>query len=312
MEGNALNEALMSGQLAARTRPDRRELTRLRAEYTNALVRGDEKVANAAIDRAVALGWDVRTIYVDLLAGAVIRIGEMWHQGEISIAHEHHATQFTMQVMTRLRAEFKPDRLSGHRAVVTSVEGEQHTLGALMVSDFMWQAGWEVDFLGADTPAADLAELVAERQHDLVVLSATTEDHLPSLRTAIEALRTLDPTPAIIVGGRAAADKAESTPDRWGADAIARDPLEAAIVARSLVEDPDDADSIDNLLERIGGRIRAARSSVGMNQAELAAGAALDRTYISAVERGRQNVTMGALLRIAAALQMSVEDLVSK
>jgi transcriptional regulator with XRE-family HTH domain len=37
--------------------------------------------------------------------------------------------------------------------------------------------------------------------------------------------------------------------------------------------------------------------------------AELDRTYVSAVERGRQNLTLGAIMKLAGALETSLDDL---
>ncbi len=296
----------------AKTRADPKDLSRLRDEYTAALLAGNERAASAAIDRALALNWDLKTIYVDLMRNPIVLVGEMWDRGEISVAYEHKITQYTIQEMARVRREFRPDQPLGFRAVVTSVQGDQHIIGALMVADLLRQAGWEVDFLGVDTPAVDLTEFVRERKQDLVVLSVTSSESLGSLRTTVENLKTLDPPPTVIIGGRAVSSASDSTPDLWGADAIAGDALEAIVIARSLAVEVEGADSIADLLSRIGGRIRALRLDADMNQAELASGAGLDRTYIGAVERGRQNVTMAALLRLADALGVSIENLISK
>ena len=46
-----------------------------------------------------------------------------------------------------------------------------------------------------------------------------------------------------------------------------------------------------------------------MTQGELAEASGLDRTYISLVEHGRQNLTIGAVLKIAHALDVSIGDL---
>ena len=296
----------------ATTRADPKDLNRLRDEYTEALLAGNERAASAAIDRALALNWDLKTIYVDLMRNPILLVGEMWDRGEISVAYEHQITQYTIQEMARVRREFRPDQHLGFRAVVTSVEGDQHVVGALMVADLLRQAGWEVDFLGADTPAVDLTEFVRERKQDLVVLSATSRESLGSLRTTVENLKTLDPPPTVMIGGRAVSFESDSAPDLWGADAIAMDALEAVVIARTLAVGVEGSDSIADLLSRIGGRIRASRLDAGMNQAELASGAGLDRTYIGAGERGRQNVTMAALLRLADALGVSIDDLISK
>jgi transcriptional regulator with XRE-family HTH domain len=54
--------------------------------------------------------------------------------------------------------------------------------------------------------------------------------------------------------------------------------------------------------------LRAAR---GWTQQDLAQAAGLDRTYISGVEHGKQNPTIGALLRLATALGAPLDRLVA-
>ena len=43
-----------------------------------------------------------------------------------------------------------------------------------------------------------------------------------------------------------------------------------------------------------------------MTQQDLANASELDRTYISALEQGKQNVTFGAVLRISKALNLEL------
>lgn len=67
--------------------------------------------------------------------------------------------------------------------------------------------------------------------------------------------------------------------------------------------------TLENFLESLGARIRATRGRKSMTQQQLAQKAKLDRSYIVAVERGRQNVTVGAVMRIAEALDVSTDQL---
>lgn len=53
------------------------------------------------------------------------------------------------------------------------------------------------------------------------------------------------------------------------------------------------------------------RRTKGMNQGELAVLAGVDRAYISLVENGKQNLTMGALFKLAEALGTSVNTLMA-
>ena len=48
-----------------------------------------------------------------------------------------------------------------------------------------------------------------------------------------------------------------------------------------------------------------------MTQQELANASGLDRTYISLVEHGKQNLSIGAVLKIANALDAPLSDLLA-
>ncbi|MCS3399944.1 helix-turn-helix domain-containing protein [Burkholderia thailandensis] len=60
-----------------------------------------------------------------------------------------------------------------------------------------------------------------------------------------------------------------------------------------------------------GETLRSVRLGVGMSQEELAHRAALDRTYVSSCERGRRNVSLETIVRLADALDVPPSALLS-
>jgi transcriptional regulator with XRE-family HTH domain len=60
---------------------------------------------------------------------------------------------------------------------------------------------------------------------------------------------------------------------------------------------------------QLGERIRELRRRRGLSQEALAYAAGLDRTYISSCERGKRNVSLLTLYRIAAALDVEPSTL---
>lgn len=64
-----------------------------------------------------------------------------------------------------------------------------------------------------------------------------------------------------------------------------------------------------DLLFKIGQAIKAERLSKGYSQEKLALEASLDRTYISAIERGKKNLTVTSLNKIACVLKVQMSDL---
>lgn len=65
----------------------------------------------------------------------------------------------------------------------------------------------------------------------------------------------------------------------------------------------------DPSLIALGMAIRASRKARGVSQEELAHRSAIDRSYMSSIERGMQNPGIVSVLRIASALGMRAEEL---
>jgi transcriptional regulator with XRE-family HTH domain len=62
----------------------------------------------------------------------------------------------------------------------------------------------------------------------------------------------------------------------------------------------------------VGLRIRQLREQNGLSQEELGHRAGVDRTYVSSCERGRRNLSLLTLYRIAAALEVEPAALLSR
>lgn len=74
----------------------------------------------------------------------------------------------------------------------------------------------------------------------------------------------------------------------------------------------DDVEYVDfnhNLERKFGLRIRHLRTSVDLSQEELAFRSGLHRNYISDVERGRRNISLRALDKLARGLGIELRDL---
>ena len=60
----------------------------------------------------------------------------------------------------------------------------------------------------------------------------------------------------------------------------------------------------------LGENIRTHRRNLGWSQEKLAEKADLHHNYIGDIERGEENVSVDALVRIAAAMKVNLSDLV--
>ena len=272
---------------------------------------GEAGLARSLIEQAVGRGVSHVEMSLEVLAPSQVRIGELWHEGRINTAQEHLATTITIEIMDALRQDITPKTGLGVRAVVTPVEGDQHSLGARMIADLLTLDGWEVDFLGTGTPGADLGEFVRHRNVDLVAVSATMPEFLPNVKAATDVIRRVDsPRPKIMLGGGALENTSHDL-DALGCDAVVGSALEAVSEARRLVGLTEENLTLGEHLALMGRRINAERTSRRMTQQQLADASELDRTYISLVEHGKQNLSIGAVLKIANALEVPMGDLLA-
>lgn len=63
------------------------------------------------------------------------------------------------------------------------------------------------------------------------------------------------------------------------------------------------------LLSNFGNCVRNARLALGLSQEKLALDCGLDRTYISSVERGKRNVSLINIHKLAESLGISPTEL---
>lgn len=80
---------------------------------------------------------------------------------------------------------------------------------------------------------------------------------------------------------------------------------------QQLLESPANLIELDQFLTSLGERISQLRRGAGLTQIQLSQLSGLDRAYLSSIENGRQNVTIGAIYKISAALQINLQELLA-
>jgi MerR family transcriptional regulator, light-induced transcriptional regulator len=145
------------------------------------------------------------TLLLEVVVPLMWRIGDLWHQGALRPIHEHLASATVRSFVGGLRAA-PASRRDAPRLVVTTPTGQLHELGALLVATCAAEEGWEVTYLGADLPAAEIAAAAERTGARAVVLSITYPPDDPTLAREIESLGRLLPAGCrLLVGGTAAA-----------------------------------------------------------------------------------------------------------
>ncbi len=282
------------------------DLVGLKERYLSAIIKGDLFVATKLVLAAFEQGVEPIKIYLSVVCAAQSMLGELWSKRALSITEEHVATQISFSVISVLRERVTPKAARGMRCLVIVPSGDPHLFPGKVVADLFHFDGWEVTFPGSDIPDADLLSYITRLNIDLVAISATLPPN-ETFSAFLSKIKSLPDSPKIIVGGAAAGALVRS-PD---IDAFVSSIPEALSVAANLVGNRTRESSLDDFLQRLGENIHHIRKERVLNQHQLAALCGIDRAYLSGVENGKQNVTLGVVHKIASALGVPVSDLLN-
>jgi len=147
----------------------------------------------------------LRVFIHQVMAPAVHAVGEAWARRELSVHEEHLYSELLANLVRQSLAEqYRQEPGGGPRVMLTTVPGERHGLGLLMVEALLCLGGAEVIPFGTEMPFQDIREAASAHRVDVIGLSFSawfkTEDALVML----SGLRQLtDPGMRIWVGGAA-------------------------------------------------------------------------------------------------------------
>jgi DNA-binding transcriptional MerR regulator len=141
---------------------------------------------------------DLVTVVDEWLLPAVVRLGEAWQRGEVSVAGEHFVTASVHRRLGSMFQSLPPVAGDAPRVAVGLARGSHHELGVLAFALVLRAHGVAVTYLGADLPLEAWLAAVGLLSPSAVVLSAPTVEDLPAVREAAEALAPLAP---VLLGG---------------------------------------------------------------------------------------------------------------
>jgi MerR family transcriptional regulator, light-induced transcriptional regulator len=172
----------------------------LAGELLTALLSFDETAASTIVGEAFAL-YRVEDVCMEIFSPVLVEIGERWHRKEATVAQEHFSSHFIQRRLTSLLQAYAPTVGRG-RIVTACAPDELHELGILMLSVFLVRRAWQVVYLGANVPIADLVQTAARLQPALVCISATNARTAQTLIGAVGAVNQLPPPrPLVAFGG---------------------------------------------------------------------------------------------------------------
>src|SRR5687768_6120134 len=183
-----------TGAVAAREeRPPARASVDVIDQALAATARLDAGELEHVLRRAVAQR-GVTAFIEDVASPLLRRLGDDWHAGRSTIAHEHLASSTVHDIVTEAMRSL--GRRSGAPTVlVATPTGERHAIGAALVGAAAAAEGWRVLHLGADLPAKEIAAAAIAAHVRVVAVSITYVRDGSETVDELRALRALLPPP---------------------------------------------------------------------------------------------------------------------
>ena len=190
------------------------------------------------VDTCLEAGHSVETLYVMLLAPAARRLGEYWENDSedfVAVTMGLWRIQEILRELT-LRSPAKSQVHYGRRtALFSTMPGEQHSLGTLMVAECFQRAGWDADVLIEPTQS-ELNHKLAEHAYDLIGLTITRDCPCATLTSLVASIKSISKNAKIriMMGGRVIQEQPELIA-QCGADGTAQNAVCAVDLADRLV-----------------------------------------------------------------------------
>jgi methanogenic corrinoid protein MtbC1 len=160
------------------------------------------------------------TAFIEEVASPILRrVGDDWHAGRLTIAHEHLASSTIHDIVAEAMRSMAR-RGGAATVVVATPAGERHAIGAALIGAAAATEGWRVLYLGPDLPANDIATAAVASNARAVALSSVYVSDRERTLSELRALRALLPPAVVLVvggsGSAAIADDLAGTKIRVG------------------------------------------------------------------------------------------------
>ena len=184
-------------------------------------------------------GVALEAIYVELLAPAARRMGELWEADirdfadvTVGLCRLHEVLRHNTLNLEEQQAGLSVESPS---ILLATACGDQHVFGILMVAEFFRKAQWQVTCEpGSDTP--DLVRAVARESFDMVGLSLSRSVSIPDAAEAIQEIReaSINNNIKVIIGGEPVG-RDDTIVAKTGADGATYDAANAPDTAMRLL-----------------------------------------------------------------------------
>jgi len=170
------------------------------ARLLDAIEHFDESAVHAVLDETLT-AFGLEAVLRELILPALTQVGLGWKTNALGISHEHFASHLIRGRLLALARLW--GRGTGPLALLACPPGEQHDISLLAFGLLLRSHGWQILFLGANTPLTTLADTANTARPATTILTSFDREPLEAEATA---LRRLARTVPLVLSGPGATD----------------------------------------------------------------------------------------------------------
>ena len=148
----------------------------------------------------------------ELVAPANQAVGDAWFAGRIGIVDEHHYAEQVRRVLTRA-LDGLPQGTGSPRVLLTTLPGEEHGIGLLMVACMLCLEGAEALSLGVQTPLEEIVRGAVQGKVSVVGISCSEYMGRRTILAQLSRLRKMLPEGIAIWAGGSGVSTIRFLPD---------------------------------------------------------------------------------------------------
>jgi len=154
------------------------------------MLRAERQAAVELVESLMREGTRPEFVVQELLDPALIKQGQMWGAGQLSLAQAYVSARIAEDILLRCVAVRQGDEPVKTRGVIVigNIEDDFHSLGRKIVAIFLKSNGWIVHDLGNDILAEDFVAEAIARNASIIAASAmmyTTALNIKKIRVIL-------------------------------------------------------------------------------------------------------------------------------
>jgi len=202
-----------------------------------AVLEGEEDDAVALAKQALAEKMDLKTVMDEGFLKGIQEAGQLFADGDYFLPDLVCSADAMKSALAVLDVELKKPAsgfVSKGKVVMTTVQGDVHDIGKIIVAAMLTANGYDVHDLGVDVPNEEVLKAIDEIKPDVVGLSALLTTTMVEQKNIIDAVKTSGKRNdvKVIVGG---APVTHEWANKIGADGYSDDAISAVALVNDLL-----------------------------------------------------------------------------